>query len=230
MRDSHWRPLTVGLLGSAETELGLLARVLDRAGQWRCAIAGAVAAAPREPPDWDVVLVERAFPMAPREASECFGVSGPVIMVVADSQELIARMKDVDEADAFVTETVDPLELLVRVRSALIAHRKRHVVRAGVVHFDTLQHVVAVRDQSFPLTSGESIIFGCLARAAGRWWRAAELLEGLGVAHQTCDPVWQHISRIRQKLGALELVIESSHSLGYRLNPCAAPSRTQRVT
>jgi DNA-binding response OmpR family regulator len=170
------------------------------------------------------VLVDASRAAAPERVAEHFGTSAPVIAVVKQSTDLLTWWRELEDADAFVYETVDPAELIVRIAKTMNAHERGHVIRAGRVRVDLLRHTVSVAGFSTELTSGEALVLGVLAHASGRWWHAVDLIDELGSVHQTSDTVWQHVHRLRVKLGPWQAVLETSRARGYRLNPCAAPA------
>jgi hypothetical protein len=217
------RAACVGLLVHPGSQVGLLARVLERAGTWTCELADS-SSPPGEPPDWDALLVDASVTTAPARVAEHFGTSAAVVAVIREPADLLTLWHEIEGTDAFVYQTADAAELLLRVWQAIGAHERQHVIRAGRVHVDLLRHAVSVGDFSAELTSGEALVLGCLARTSGRWWNSVDLVGELGTAHQTSDSIWQYVHHLRTKLGPWQAVIESSRSCGYRLNPCAKPS------
>jgi len=213
--------LCIAILCDPDSEVALLARLFEREGLWKCELVTASLDVPPEPPSWDALLADLSTGVSPREAAARLGTSAPALAVVGSDTERSRYRRELELADGYVMKTLDPLELLIRVRAAVGAHRRRHLFRAGLVELDVLRRRVRVaEDPWIELTSREAHVLGCLAEKAGRWWSSSELLGELGAVHQTNDPVRQYILRLRSKLGRHCVVIQSSRTLGYRMNPC----------
>jgi DNA-binding winged helix-turn-helix (wHTH) protein len=217
----------IGLLCEPGCNFLLLADGLERAGRWKCDATRFGSEPPREPPAWDALLMDASSGLSPRQAVAYFGISAPVIAIVRNSAEMLERSDDLDGANAFVEGNPSAAHVLLTVRTAMSAHGEAHRIRAGLVQVDLLQNALHVGEVSVSLTAGEARVIGCLARTAGRWRSSKELLRELGTVHETSSPVWQHVARVRSKLGPLKPIIESTQALGYRVNPCAV-HETQR--
>jgi DNA-binding winged helix-turn-helix (wHTH) protein len=220
------KALRIGLL--CDPECPLPSQALERAGTWTCDVVRMGAEPLSEPPDWDALLMDASTGLSPRQAAAHFGISAPVIAVVRSSADALDRSTEHDGAHALLEVSASSAQVLLTVRIAVNAHREAHRVSAGQVLVDLLQNTLHVGKLSVSLTAGEASVVGCLARTAGRWWSSKELLRELGTVHETSSPVWQHVGRVRTKLGKLETIIESNQALGYRLNPCAVHAQRRR--
>jgi hypothetical protein len=232
LRESGYgeRPLRIGLLCDREWAFPLLSTGLEQVTAWTYDLVRIGVAPPREPPNWDALLIDASAGLSPRRAVAYFGISAPVVVFVRNSAEILDGSDELDGAQAFVEADASPVRILLTVRTAMSAYRQAHRIRAGAVQVDLLQNALCVGELSVALTAGEARVVGCLARRAGHWCSSKELLRELGTTHETNSPVWQHVGRLRAKLGSLDRIIESNQSLGYRLNPCALANDARCVS
>ncbi|MBV8203007.1 MAG: response regulator transcription factor, partial [Acidobacteria bacterium] len=155
--------------------------------------------------------------------------SVPVILLTARTAEEDKLRGFALGADDYVTKPFSPRELVARVRTVLrrAAHGEApaaaEVLRLGGLVLDTSRRTVEVQGRPVAVTPSELRLLEVLARAAGRTFTRAELVErafswdyeGL---ERTVDV---HVMNLRRKLGPKaagkeEPWIETVWGVGYR--------------
>ncbi|GAA1370665.1 response regulator transcription factor [Streptomyces beijiangensis] len=130
-------------------------------------------------------------------------------------------------ADDYLTKPYSPRELTARVRALLRRSRKAgateaEVLRVGEVELDTARFEVRVSGRPVVLTSKEFSILEALARAPGRVFTRAQIIERVfgydrDVLERTVDA---HVMNLRRKLEpdpAKPRHLETVYGRGYRL-------------
>ena len=153
----------------------------------------------------------------------------PIIMLTARSTEE-DRLEGLDlGADDYVIKPFSPRELAARVRAVL-----RRVpgagdgppLEVGSLTIDTVRHQVRVRGRETALTPREFRLLEVMARAPGRAFTRAELVErAFGADSEALDrTIDAHVVNLRRKLESdpgRPTLIETVFGIGYRLRPDA---------
>ena len=155
----------------------------------------------------------------------------PIVMLTArgDESDRVAGLEL--GADDYVTKPFSPKELVARVRAVLrraeMAAAPADVVRAGDVTLDVPRMRLRVRDRTVELTPTEFQLVLTLARAPGRVFTRAQLLDAVhGVAFETYErAIDAHIKNIRRKMEPdprSPRYVLTVHGVGYRFAEEAA--------
>lgn len=149
----------------------------------------------------------------------------PIVMLTgrADESDRVAGLEL--GADDYVAKPFSPKELVARVRAVLrrseIASAPADIVRAGDVTLDVPRMAVRVRGRAVELTPTEFQLLLALARAPGRVFTRAQLLDAVhGVAFESYErAIDAHVKNIRRKLEAdprEPRYLLTVHGVGYR--------------
>ena len=149
----------------------------------------------------------------------------PIVMLTgrADESDRIAGLEL--GADDYVPKPFSPKELVARVRAVLrrseMAQAPAEVVRAGEVTLDVPRLAVTVKDRAVDLTPTEFQLLLALARAPGRVFTRAQLLDVVhGVAFESYErAIDAHVKNIRRKLEPdprAPRYVLTVHGVGYR--------------
>ena len=149
----------------------------------------------------------------------------PIVMLTgrADESDRIAGLEL--GADDYVPKPFSPKELVARVRAVLrrseIASAPADIVRAGEVTLDVPRLAVRVKDRAVELTPTEFQLVLALARAPGRVFTRAQLLDAVhGVAFESYErAIDAHVKNIRRKLEPdprEPRYLLTVHGVGYR--------------
>lgn len=150
----------------------------------------------------------------------------PIIMLTARSTEE-DRLEGLDlGADDYIVKPFSPRELAARVRAVLrrsqAAGGEGPPIRLGDLVIDAGRHEVTVRGATANLTPREFRLLEVMARAPGRAFSRAELLErAFGADSEALDrTIDAHIVSLRRKIEedpAHPARIETVYGIGYRL-------------
>lgn len=150
--------------------------------------------------------------------------NSPVIVITARS-ELTDRIETLDSgADDFIVKPFAFSELEARCRAVL--RRKRgdatNRIALGNVEFDMLEGQLSVEGRSTSLRNQELRLFEALISAPGRVQSKSFLLDRLFSfgSEGSENAIEVYIGRLRKKLAASNLQIETVRGRGYRLNVC----------
>jgi two-component system alkaline phosphatase synthesis response regulator PhoP len=149
----------------------------------------------------------------------------PIVMLTgrADESDRISGLEL--GADDYVPKPFSPKELVARVRAVLrrseMAQAPAEVVRAGDVTLDVPRLAVRVKDRAVDLTPTEFQLVLALARAPGRVFTRAQLLDVVhGVAFESYErAIDAHVKNIRRKLEPdprEPRYLLTVHGVGYR--------------
>jgi len=149
----------------------------------------------------------------------------PIVMLTgrADEADRVAGLEL--GADDYIPKPFSPKELVARVRAVLrrseIASAPAELVRAGDVTLDVPRLSVRVKEREVDLTPTEFQLLLTLARAPGRVFTRAQLLDAVhGVAFESYErAIDAHVKNIRRKLepDAREpRYLLTVHGVGYR--------------
>ena len=175
----------------------------------------------------DVVILDRMLPavdgMTILQTMRASGNLSPVLILTALG-EVDDRVEGLRKgSDDYLSKPFSLQELIARVEA--LGRRPPRTqqtdrLSAPGIEMDLLRRQVLVRSREVRLTSREFQILEVLLRNAGRVVTRGMLLEG--VWDYRFDPqtniVDQHVSRLRQKLGAeAGSIIETVRGVGYRV-------------
>ena len=128
-------------------------------------------------------------------------------------------------ADDYVTKPFSPKELVARVRAVLrrseVAAAPVDIIHVGEVTLDLPRMSVHVKDRAVDLTPTEFQLLTALARAPGRVFTRAQLLDAVhGVAFESYErAIDAHVKNIRRKLEPdprEPRYLLTVHGVGYR--------------
>lgn len=220
-----------------ETDIrALLVRQLEREGlPARGAATGmeALEMAAADPPS--LVILDLMLPGMPgtevcrRLRAEPETRSVPIIMLSARSDEIDRVVGFEVGADDYVTKPFSVRELVLRVRAVLRraitvsepaepSPETRADMEAALLRIDEDAHRVYVHGEEVTLTATEFRLLSTLARRAGRVQTRGTLLRDVwelppDLNTRTVDT---HMKRLREKLGAAHVHIETVRGVGYR--------------
>ena len=149
----------------------------------------------------------------------------PIVMLTGrgDESDRVAGLEL--GADDYVTKPFSPKELVARVRAVLrraeVALTPTDIVRAGDVTLDIPRMSVQVKAKGIELTPTEFQLLATLARAPGRVFTRAQLLDAVhGVAFEAYErAIDAHVKNIRRKLEPdprEPRYLLTVHGVGYR--------------
>jgi len=149
----------------------------------------------------------------------------PIVMLTgrADESDRISGLEL--GADDYVPKPFSPKELVARVRAVLrrseMAQAPAELVHAGDVTLDVPRLAVKVKDRAVDLTPTEFQLVLALARAPGRVFTRAQLLDVVhGVAFESYErAIDAHVKNIRRKLEPdprAPRYLLTVHGVGYR--------------
>ncbi len=134
--------------------------------------------------------------------------------------------------DDYVTKPFSPRELVARIKAILKRSQsmpvsdktQTHLISYGRLTLDTEQHAVWWNDESVALTATEFSMLVQFLKHPKRVFSRDVIMKNsyqlnIHVSDRTID---SHIRHIRQKFADVgcESVIETQHSVGYKLSPC----------
>jgi DNA-binding response OmpR family regulator len=149
----------------------------------------------------------------------------PIVMLTGrgDEADRVAGLEL--GADDYVTKPFSPKELVARVRAVLrraeVVATPTDIVRAGDVTLDIPRMSVHVKTKAIELTPTEFQLLATLARAPGRVFTRAQLLDAVhGVAFESYErAIDAHVKNIRRKLepdSSEPRYLLTVHGVGYR--------------
>ena len=149
----------------------------------------------------------------------------PIVMLTGrgDEADRVAGLEL--GADDYITKPFSPKELVARVRAVLrraeVAATPTDIVHAGDVTLDIPRMSVRVKAKAIELTPTEFQLLATLARAPGRVFTRAQLLDAVhGVAFESYErAIDAHVKNIRRKLepdSREPRYLLTVHGVGYR--------------
>jgi DNA-binding response OmpR family regulator len=151
------------------------------------------------------------------------GLTLPVMMLTArgEVQERVLGLKA--GADDYLVKPFEVDELVARVNALVRRAQGQHQLDLGPLHIDRTRRLVLVAGREVELTARELSLLLNLALRCGQIVTRGDLLSQVWSVH--FDPesnvIEAHMSRLRDKLGDHQWMIETVRGRGYRL-------RTQR--
>jgi two-component system alkaline phosphatase synthesis response regulator PhoP len=149
----------------------------------------------------------------------------PIIMVTARSEETDRVVGLELGADDYVIKPFSPKELVARIRAVLrradASLGAGEVIRAGDLTLDLPRMQATVGDRRVDLTATEFELLATLARAPGRIYTRAQLLDDLhGISFQSYErSVDAHVKNIRRKIEPdprLPRYVLTVYGVGYK--------------
>lgn len=150
----------------------------------------------------------------------------PVILVTARSTEEDRLEGLALGADDYITKPFSPREVVARVRAVL--RRARHPerapgrIRTRQIEIDVEAHTAAVRGRPVDLTPAEFDLLAALARAPGRAFSRADLVErAFGADYEGLERTLDaHVMRLRRKIESPRQppLLVTVFGVGYRLD------------
>jgi DNA-binding response OmpR family regulator len=178
----------------------------------------------------DLVVLDRMLPELDG-LSVCRILRGessvPIIMLTARAAEH-ERLEGLDlGADDYVVKPFSPRELIARVRAVLrrgsaVLDLPNAAIRVGVLELDPATYEGRLRGALVSLTATEFRLLLILAKAPGRVFSRAELMEQLfGWDHEGgergVDANVKNVRRKAEREAGQDSVIETVFGVGYRL-------------
>ena len=177
----------------------------------------------------DLVLLDLMLPdMSGTEVCRRLRADGrtakvPVVMLTAKGEEIDRVVGFEVGADDYVVKPFSVRELLLRIgavlRRARPAAPARESIEFGLLTVDEAAHRVWVDEVATRLTALEFKLLVTLLSRRGRVQSRDRLLEDVWgyQADVTTRTVDTHVKRLREKLGAAGVYIETVRGVGYRL-------------
>jgi DNA-binding response OmpR family regulator len=201
-----------------------LVRVLEDEGHSTVVADTGASALERAPPgSFDVILLDWMLPDSngPEVAQRlrASGLATPILMLTARGEltDKVAGLRA--GADDYLTKPFDVEELLARVTALSRRGRIGAALEIGSLSLDRLTRRATLEGAPLDLTAKEFALLARLALAAQQPVPRATIL--LDVWQLKFDPgsgvLDVHVSRLRDKLGAMAWMIETVRGVGYRL-------------
>jgi DNA-binding response OmpR family regulator len=132
-----------------------------------------------------------------------------------------AKLRQAGYRGAIVVLGEQGSELGVRLRAILHRATSHARIRCGAVVIDSAQRAAYVNGRALKLTGREYELLVCLTEAGGKMVTRADLLARVWKRsdHARSNLIEAHMSRLRDKLGADSVIIETVRRAGYRLRP-----------
>ncbi|MFQ5708011.1 MAG: response regulator [bacterium] len=146
----------------------------------------------------------------------------PIVMLTAKGEEIDRVVGFELGADDYVTKPFSPRELVLRVKAILkrlhAVASAQEIVKIGALTIDKPRHQVFLNGQAVALTATEFKLLLTLVERKGRVQTREMLLETVwGYDYvgftRTVDT---HVRRLRAKLGACGVQVETVRGVGYR--------------
>jgi len=146
----------------------------------------------------------------------------PILMLTARASEMDRVVGLELGADDYVTKPFSPRELVLRIRKLLGRGRTEDEpaaqLRFGEIEIDVPRHLVRVAGRAVALTATEFKLLEILARRRDRVQSRDRLLQDVWGYENPIDSrtVDTHMRRLREKLGAAAVHLDTIRGVGYR--------------
>jgi two-component system, OmpR family, alkaline phosphatase synthesis response regulator PhoP len=149
------------------------------------------------------------------------------IFILSDKPDELGKLLAfASGADDCLTLPFHPREFLARIRAILRrmprqSEGEHHILRCGSLKLDSDQRQVHIKGELIGLTGLEYELLYTLMKHPGRVFSRTQILEQVNGFQQNTPldrAVDIHISNLRRKLDASEVLIETVRGVGYRLN------------
>ena len=146
----------------------------------------------------------------------------PIIMVTAKAAEIDRVLGLELGADDYVTKPFSPRELVLRVGNLLNRGQREaaspELFKIGGLTIDHARHLVTVDGTRLELTATEFKLLATLAERRGRVQDRERLLQDVWGYDRYIDTrtVDTHMRRLRAKLGATAVLLQTVRGAGYR--------------
>lgn len=150
--------------------------------------------------------------------------STPIIMLTARNEDADVILGLEVGADDYLVKPVSLRQLAARIRAVLRRTRPeppaRSLLQFGELQIDLAAHSARHRGADVPLTATQFKLLAVLARNPNRVFSRMQLMEtATGDYYDGYErTIDSHISHLRRKLGANEL-IQTVHGIGYKFVP-----------
>jgi two-component system phosphate regulon response regulator PhoB len=146
----------------------------------------------------------------------------PIIMLTAKAAEIDRIIGLEIGADDYMTKPFSPRELVLRIKKLLqrtqAPEPDKDLLKIGCLEIDIPRHVVTVENQPVDLTATEFNLLSVLMHRKGRVQTRDRLLQDVWGYERSVDTrtVDTHMRRLREKLGAASVYLETVRNVGYR--------------
>jgi len=152
----------------------------------------------------------------------------PIIMLTARGEEIDRVIGFELGADDYVTKPFSPRELVLRVKSILGRGRDRgtEMLRLGKIQLYPERRQCFVDKEQIVLTAKEFDLLHELMRARGNVLTRDSLMDKVWGYHSEANSrtLDTHVRRLREKLGAGAVCLETVRGIGYRMSVPDSPS------
>jgi two-component system OmpR family response regulator len=191
--------------------------VVDRCDRGDDAVARA------EARRYDIVVLDRMVAgtdgLAVCSAIRRTGGSSPILMLTPRSETCQGALDPAAGADDYLLKPFDVEEFFARIHALVQRTSRFGVLRCGELTLDLGSRQATLAGSPLSLTKREYALLVHLVHRGNRLVTRSELLARVwGMPFDPCSNVVQvHLSRLRKKLGASSVMIETVRRVGYRL-------------
>jgi two-component system phosphate regulon response regulator PhoB len=171
----------------------------------------------------DVMLPEMdGFEICKTLRGEAATARTPILMLTAKAAEIDRVLGLELGADDYLTKPFSPRELLLRIKKILargqVEEKPKDILRFGDLHIDVPRHVATWKARPIELTATEFKLLTILAQRSGRVQSRDQLLRDVWEYDSLIDTrtVDTHMRRLREKIGAAAVHLDTVRGVGYR--------------
>ena len=146
----------------------------------------------------------------------------PILMLTAKAAEIDRVLGLELGADDYLTKPFSPRELLLRIKKILARgqteDKSKDQLRFGDLQIDVPRHNASWKGRTIELTATEFKLLTVLAQRSGRVQSRDQLLRDVWEYDSLIDTrtVDTHMRRLREKIGAASVHLETVRGVGYR--------------